>query len=412
MKTNPKKILIFSLVYYPKHVHGGAEVAIKEITDRISKDEIEFHMVTLGYDSNLPETSWEGNVLVHRIGLMRPGTEVEDFDVWPLFLNKYLFQFYAAWKARELHKKYHFDATWAMMAHATGVPAAIFKLFHPRVPYILTLQEGDPIEHIERAVLPLWPLFTRAFTKADIVQAISTFLGGWARRRNFKGPLEIIPNGVDTKHFSQTYSEEEMAKVRHEIGKGEGETWLVTTSRLFKKNGLDSVIAALPALPAKVKFLIYGAGPERPALQELSAKAGVGDRVIFGGLLSREVMPKHLKACDIFIRPSRSEGMGNSFIEAFAAGLPVIATQEGGIADFLFDEKRNPDWPTTGWAVLKDAPEQIAAAVKDILARPEKVKEVVKNAKDLAFQKYDWNLIARDMHERVFRTQFKTNTKE
>ena len=50
-----KKILIFSLVYYPKHVHGGAEVAIKEITDRIPKDSVEFHMVTLGYDSNLPK---------------------------------------------------------------------------------------------------------------------------------------------------------------------------------------------------------------------------------------------------------------------------------------------------------------------------------------------------------------------
>jgi glycosyltransferase involved in cell wall biosynthesis len=85
-----------------------------------------------------------------------------------------------------------------------------------------------------------------------------------------------------------------------------------------------------------------------------------------------------------------------------ASGLPVIATQEGGIADFLFDEKRNPSIPTTGWAVDKDAPDQIAAAVLDIINRPEKVREVVERARRMVREKYDWDIIARDMHERVF----------
>ena len=91
-------------------------------------------------------------------------------------------------------------------------------------------------------------------------------------------------------------------------------------------------------------------------------------------------LPVVLHASDIFIRPSRSEGMGNSFIEAMAAGIPVIATQEGGISDFLFDEKKNSDKPTTGWAVSKDAPSEIAEAIADILARREKVEEVTKNS--------------------------------
>ena len=105
-------------------------------------------------------------------------------------------------------------------------------------------------------------------------------------------------------------------------------------------------------------------------------------------------MPLALKACDIFIRPSRSEGMGNSFIEAMAAELPVIATQEGGIADFLYDAKRNPDKETTGWAVDKDSPEQIAAAVRDILAHPEQAARVKATAKAMALEKYDWGLVA------------------
>ncbi|TSC64125.1 MAG: hypothetical protein G01um101491_359, partial [Parcubacteria group bacterium Gr01-1014_91] len=82
---------------------------------------------------------------------------------------------------------------------------------------------------------------------------------------------------------------------------------------------------------------------------------------------------------------------------AMAAELPVIATQEGGIADFLFDAKRNPDKETTGWAVDKNSPEQIAEAVKDILANPEQVAHVKATAKKMVIEKYDWNLIAKQM---------------
>ena len=85
-----------------------------------------------------------------------------------------------------------------------------------------------------------------------------------------------------------------------------------------------------------------------------------------------------------------------------AAGLPVIATQEGGIADFLFDAKRNPDKPPTGFAVDKNNPEQIAEAVAYIIGNPAVVQEVISNAQRMVFEQYDWDLIARDMKEKVF----------
>ncbi|MFA6519729.1 MAG: glycosyltransferase family 4 protein [Candidatus Paceibacterota bacterium] len=379
----PKRILIFSLAYYP-HV-GGAEVAVKEITDRIS--DTEFHLVTMRFS---PEESSEekiGNVFVHRIGNNSSR------------LSKFFFQFFAARKASSLHRQHHFDAVWAMMAHSSGVPAGLFKTFHPEVKYLLTLQEGDPPEYIERLMFPLWPLFKRGFTKADAVAAESTFLGRWARRMGFMGPLEVIPNGVDAGRFSQVYSAEELATTRAKIGKKEGDVWLIHTGRLVHKNALDVVIRALPFLPMHLHFFIIGDGPDAQALANLAEKCGVTERVHFHPYVPLEDIPNYLKACDIFIRPSRSEGMGNSFIEAMAAGLPVVATQEGGIADFLYDAKRNPEKETTGWAVDIDSPEQIAEAVKDIIAHPEVVARVTGTAKKLVFGKYDWNLIARDMIE-------------
>lgn len=394
-----KKILIFSLAYYPKHI-GGAEAAIKEITGRCP--DIEFHMVTNRFDSTLPKVERIGNVLVHRIGITRPNPRVEDLRKWPLHINKPLFQFLAAWKAIRLHRSYQYDAVWAMMPHSTGVPTAIFNMLFPRIPFALTIQEGDPPEYIEKKMRPLWPLFARAFTHASVISVISTFLGKWARRRGFTGDVELVPNAADIAHFSHDYPGSIVDEMKKVLGKKMGDVFLITTSRLVHKNGLDDVVRALPLLPAHVHFIILGTGPDERMLRTLAAELGVFERIRFVGFVDHKEMPKYLAASDIFIRPSRSEGMGSSFIEAMAAGLPVIATQEGGLTDIIFDEKRNPDVPTTGWAVDKDSPAQIADAVKAIMEAPEKVRTVTTAAKGMAAEKYDWDIVAKAMREKVF----------
>ncbi|MBP9711132.1 MAG: glycosyltransferase family 4 protein [Candidatus Pacebacteria bacterium] len=369
-----KKVLIFSLAYYP-HV-GGAEIAVKEITDRLSPQEFEFHMVTMRFSRTEPRIEKIGTVLVHRIG---PGGR----------LGKLLFQFTAYLKANALHKTYHYSAIWALMAHSSGIPAGLFKKKHKKVFYFLNLQEGDPLQHIERTMRPLWPLFVQGFRRADLVQPLSNFLANWARKMGYTGPIEIIPNGVDLKRFVGE-------PISHEG------TVLITTSRLVHKNAVDDVIRALPLLPSNIRFKILGTGPDEAMLRALVKEKGVENRVEFVGHVVHAEMPAHLHAADIFIRPSRSEGQGSSFIEAMAAGLPVIATQEGGIADFLFDTKRNPEKEPTGWVVDKNNPEQIAQAVNDILEHSDQTKRVITTAKRRAEGHYSWDIIVRDMQEKVF----------
>lgn len=396
-----KKILLFSLAYYPKFV-GGAEVAIKEITDRLDPNEYSFDMITLRFDSLLPKVEKIGNITVHRIGFGMKGATIKDLGTFPLFLNKIWFQFAAPFKARALHKKNHYDALWAMMAHSSGVPAAIFNFLEPKIPYVLTLQEGDPIDYIKIKMLPFYPLFVAGFRKAAAIQAISTFLGKWARDMGFAGHLEIIPNGVNTLCFSQAYPEEEIASLKKHLNKDPRDIFLVTASRLVRKNAVDDVIRALTFLPEYVKFLILGIGPDETKLRELAKALGVEFRVRFLGQVEHKDLPKYLKVSDIFIRPSLSEGMGNAFIEAMASGIPVIATQEGGIADFLFDPLKNQDKEPTGRAVSARDPKGIAEAVESMLRDKETTEKIVKNAQRLVFDKYDWNLVAKDMKEKIF----------
>lgn len=400
-----KKILIFSLAYYPKHI-GGAEVAIKEITERVDVKEFEFHLVCNRYDSTLPKEEKIENVYVHRIGLTTNNPSMADLRKFPLHLNKILYQWAAFREAKRLHKKYKFDAIWAMMAHSTGVPAGKFKKAFPNVKYVLTLQEGDPPEYIEKRMRLFGKAFDMAFTKADVIQVISKFLGKWAKQKGFLGEPILIPNAVNSMHFTQDYSAEELSEVRREFDCAQDDVLLVTTSRLVYKNAVDDVIRAVALLPPNVKFIVFGTGPDEEKLESLITSLGVSSRVQLRGQIGHAQMPKYLKACDIFIRPSRSEGMGNSFVEAMAAELPVIATQEGGISDFLFDAKRNPHEGTTGWVVDVDSPEQIKEAVLDILASSVHTHAVVARAKAMAIEKYDWNLIAKRMETEVFGALF------
>lgn len=396
-----KKILIFALSYYPNPT-GGAEPAMKEITDRISPEDIEFHMVTLRWNSELPTEEKVGNVHVHRIGLSKPTPTFQDHGKWPLKLNKPWFQFAAAWKAMQLHRIHKFNGIWSLMAHSAGVPGAIFNLAYPRVPWIVTLQEGDPIEHIERVMKPLWPLFTRAFTRATVIQTISNYLAGWARARGATAPIEIIHNGANPKDVHETVAAEEVQQAAARIQKQPGETILMNTARLVHQKGHDTVIRALALLPESVRYVMVGDGSDEQMLRDLAKELGVEKRVLFTGRVDRTQVTAFRKNADIFVGPSRSEGLGNAFLSAMASRLPVIATQEGGIADFLFDAKRNPDMLSTGFAVDKESPQQIADAVTYILAHPEEVKTITENARAMVLRDYEWGSITRQMKERVF----------
>jgi glycosyltransferase involved in cell wall biosynthesis len=278
-------------------------------------------------------------------------------------------------------------------------PIILLRFMGLRVPYILTLQEGDPWEHMFSRwfIVPFRPLIYFGFRNASKIQAISMHLAVWAKRMGSLCHVEVIPNGFDVFWFNTNLSGQDRASFwSNHQSVNSNDAILITTSRLVKKNAIDTVIQALPLL-TNVSFVILGEGKEDVALKMLAIRLGVADRVYFFGSVNNSTVIQYLHSSDIFIRPSRSEGMGNSFIEAMAAGLPVIATQEGGIADFLFDAKRNPDKETTGWAVDVDSPEQIAEVVQDILAHPEQVARVRANALALVKEKYDWNLIATQM---------------
>ncbi|HEY4500231.1 MAG TPA: glycosyltransferase [Candidatus Paceibacterota bacterium] len=388
-----KRILIFSFVYYPRFI-GGAEIAIKEITDRISPNDIEFDLIALRLDESLPKFEKVGNVNIYRIGFAGRQRDSADSLPWYLHFNKYLYPFLACMKASRLHARRGYDATWGMMANYSGFGALFFKLFHRDVPFILTLQEGDPIDYIKKRVGVFSPIFKSIFTHADRMQTISNYLADFGREMRAKCPIEVIPNGVDPGLFTREYPTEELEKIRKDLEIPNDAPVLITTSRLVIKNAVSDVIKALEHLP-EAYFLVLGTGYQGAELKKLAININVSDRVKFLGFVSHGEMPKYLKASNIFVRPSLSEGFGNSFIEAMAARLPVIATPVGGIVDFLRDKE-------TGLFCEVNSPEDIARKTEIYFHDKNLRNEIIDNAFNMVVGEYDWKLVAKKMKEKVF----------
>ena len=392
-----KRILIFSLTYHP--FIGGAEVAIKEITDRCDTSEFQFDMITLRFDSNLPRLEKVGNITVHRIGWSVAGAKVSDRSLpWQCKIAKLLFPFSAFFKALWLYHERRFDMTWAMMANQAGFAALFFKWMYPHVGYFLELQDGRPLSYMiaRQPILRfLWPLYRLIYLKADKIKCISYFIAEQVRMIGYAGPVEVIPNGVDVAKFSAAIPETRLTELKARFNKQVGDIFLFTASRLVLSRGVEDVIEALVHLPAHAKFLIAGSGEDREKLGHIARGLGVADRVIFAGHVSHAEIPAYLKISDIFVRPSIIEGFGNAFVEAFAAGIPTIGTPVGGIPDFLTDG-------VTGLFCEVREPKSIARAVEryfdDLVLR----SRIVENAKNLVVDKYDWDLIAHHMREKIF----------
>jgi glycosyltransferase involved in cell wall biosynthesis len=379
-------VIIFSTAYLP--LQGGAELAVKEITSRITN--CEFFLICARLDKALEKKEKIGNVNVHRIG-------------FGYKFDKILLPVFGFLRARRIYSQFPVTSSqslilWGIMASWGSLAALVFKLFYPRVPFLLTLQEGDAESYIKKARLGLigwsWKMLLR---KADRVQVISRYLADMARGYGYAGNIDIVPNGVDLVKFqisnfkSQINPKLQITNTKNELKIGNNEKIIITVSRLVEKNGIGDLIDALPQLSViSYKLLVLGAGPLEKGLKDRAKGLGLENKVIFLGDIPNEDVPRYLAVSDVFCRPSRSEGLGTAFLEAMAAGVPVVATPVGGIPDFLTEQE-------TGLFCEPGNPANIAERINILLGDENFRQKIILNGRKMVEEKYNWDKIARDM---------------
>jgi 1,2-diacylglycerol 3-alpha-glucosyltransferase len=390
-----KRILLFTIAYRP--YIGGAEVAIEELVKRMP--DIHFDIITPRYSYTIPVIEESQNVTIHRIGWTTK-KPIQDMKLgFFVGLNKIFFPVTSLLYIRNLKKENTFDMIWALMANYAGFAALLYKYFNKDTPYLLSLQEGDFEAKAAKKVRFIKPLFRKIFTKADHIQVISNYLENWAGDMGYKGEVDVIPNGVDMGKFNIELNRSEREKIRSKMVTtfDLDDTIIITTGRLVHKNGIDTLIEAMDYLSHDTQLVILAEGPMEKEYKKLAEKIP-HDRVHFLGSVPNDLIPMYLKASDIFVRASRSEGQGISFIEAMAARTPIVATPVGGIVDFMFDPK-DVSHRATGLFAEVNNPQSIAKKITTYAYDDTLREMIVDNAEKLAKEKYNWETISVTMND-------------
>lgn len=150
--------------------------------------------------------------------------------------------------------------------------------------------------------------------------------------------VRVLPN--TNRVAGKAARKPDSAVQRHGL---EGRRVILTVGRLSaaeRYKGHDRVISALPLVVKRVSnasYLIVGSGDDADRLKRLAAEKGVADRIVFAGQVSDAEMTDYFDAADVFAMPSTGEGFGIVFLEAAAAGLPVIGCGRDGSRDALAD---------------------------------------------------------------------------
>jgi len=166
---------------------------------------------------------------------------------------------------------------------------------------------------------------------ADRVVCVSPQIASFVTRRAGipDAKTVVIQNGIDLQRF-RSMPDRQGARVA--LGLPVDHLLICTVARLDPVKRLDILLGALARLPG-VHLVVVGEGQERRKLARLASELGVEQRARFVGD-QRDVLP-WLAACDLFVLSSDWEGLPMAVLEAMAAGLPVVATDAGGMPDLV-----------------------------------------------------------------------------
>ena len=214
-------------------------------------------------------------------------------------------------------------------AHFLGVAAIAAPVCREKnLPLVITehtsaLNAPDPGKALVKTMRKTYPL-------ADALLAVSSLLAG-SIYRHTGAKAVVVPNIIDTQSFSV---------VKEDNVPGEPFRF-VASGFLIERKGYDLLLRAAGDLRRRgyaLALTVFGDGPEREALEKLAESEGVRDCVDFRGQCTRGELGEAYPQMDAFVLASRRETFGVVYIEAMAAGLPVIATRCGGPEDFVTEE--------------------------------------------------------------------------
>jgi glycogen(starch) synthase len=204
--------------------------------------------------------------------------------------------------------------------------------------------------------------------------------------------VDIIPNAIEAEKYAVDV---DRLGVRRRFGVWDHEKLVLYVGRLVPQKGIEYLIRAMPRVRGRFpesKFVIVGEGWMRGHLEWLADQAGQRGRVNFTGFISDSDLVALTKSADVMVVPSVYEPFGIVALEGMAAGVPVVASQVGGLAEVVEHEK------TGVWAYPR-SPESIAWGIERVLSDWGFRDWLVKNGHEAIKTRFSWAAVAKQTAE-------------
>lgn len=367
------RVLLLNYEFPP--VGGGAGRATANIAFGLARMGIDAEVLTSCTEGETDSTVMQG-VPVHRVKSWRVGVHECGLR------GAYTYVLAAAPKLRSLYEQRPYD----LEHHFFSLPTGLLTLvpgIRPCPPYVVSLRGSDvpgydPFnERVERLHRLLKPVTRRIWRRASKVVALSDALAETAHRTEPGIEIDVIPNGIDASHFSPPSSRAPGKAIR-----------LITVARLLERKGIQTILSAC-AHPTvlDIELKIVGTGPYEPELREQVRKLRLEDRVRFLGFVPNEDLPHLYRDSDIFVLPSQTESFGLVFAEAMSCGLPIAASNVGGIPETVRDG-------VDGLLCPPDDPASLRENLLRLMSNVDARKEISHWQRERILERYTWDQIA------------------
>jgi glycosyltransferase involved in cell wall biosynthesis len=253
-----------------------------------------------------------------------------------------------------------------------------------RLPLVTTLHGSDV--RLAHEVRGARSVYAQVAARSSVVTAVSSWLASQASALapGVASP-RVAPMPVDTELFSP--------------GGRREENRLLFVGRLTVQKGVDLLLRALTELPREVSADIVGDGPEAESLRELAASLHLGRRVHWHPPMPQSALVDFYRSATALVVPSIDEGLGLVAVEAHLCETPVVAFDSGGLRDVVVDGE-------TGILVRPVSAGALAAAVNEVLRRPDRVASLGRTGRLRALDQFSPDAVGRryaDIYQEAIR---------
>lgn len=240
-----------------------------------------------------------------------------------------------------------------------------------------------------------------AITRCDHLVCVSSALARQAHDLvSSHAATTVIYNGVDTDRFAPLGLK---AEFRRQLGLPESNVVLLSVGALASEKGIPELIEAFNVLSINrpgARLVVIGDGPLRAEIEELAVRLGCHERVALPGAVTDKEVAGYMQAADVLVHPSHAEGLPNVVLEAMACGLPVVASNVGGIPEVVVPDE-------TGLLVPpQDAP-ALVRALEELLADNDLALAMGNAGRQRVMKRHCWKRNARE-HLQLYREAIET----